>query len=86
MIDFFSPGLLGGHVSHRAHGHALLGDKRASCNPRQTEIHDFRLDVRRHHDVGTLDVPVYNSFFMGHLQTLGCLQGNPKGFIQLQRA
>ena len=72
-VDLISPGLLRRHVGDRPERRPAPRQRQTAPELGQTEVHDLGPALRGDHDVGALDVPVHDTFLMGHLQTLGNL-------------
>ena len=65
VIDSFPPRLLWRHKGDCPHSGSLFCDHGRAFDFSQTKIHNLRLTLLSHHDIGTFNVSVNHSFLMG---------------------
>ena len=101
VVDRLALGLLGTHVRRRAQDHARGGAmdaqrRRARCGGRpvgvllqhlrQSKVEDFHLAVRRHLDVGRLEVAMDDAFFVRRFEGICDLARHEQRLVDRDRA
>jgi hypothetical protein len=83
LVQIAAASLLRRHVGDGAQRRLALCEGATATKLGQPEIHDPGLALRRHHNVGALDVPMDDALAMGFAQPSRDLDGDIKGFSGL---
>ena len=73
---------VGGERPHHRPG---LREHGLTSKLRQAKVQDLRHSILRKHDIGGLDITMYDAMIMGRRQPFRKLGGNFKHFLDLQR-